>query len=297
MAQGLLNPQSAIPNPQSPIRNPQSPIPTLPMPYLGLSLAILVGLLLGLLGGGGSILAVPIFVYVLGLDPKLAIATSLAVVSITSLVGTWPHYRNGNVDARTALLFIIGSSAGAYGAANWLSSYLSGTAQLLLFAIVMLTASFFMLRGRRDSDAPQERLLLSPRMVVMTVLQGIGVGVVTGLVGVGGGFMIVPALVLLAGLPMKRAVGTSLLVIAINSAAGFAGYITKPEIRSAIGESHVGSFELVPLLMIFTLITVAGALAGSALSSRISPAGLRRAFGVFLIVMAVFILVQNAGAI
>jgi uncharacterized membrane protein YfcA len=265
------------------------------MPYLGLALGILVGLLLGLLGGGGSILAVPIFVYIFGLDPKLAIATSLVVVGVTSLVGTVSHFRAGNVDLRTALLFVLGSSAGAYAAANWLSGFLSGTTQLILFALVMLTASFFMFRGRRDTEASDAPRQLTPGIIALTIAQGIGVGIVTGLVGVGGGFMIVPALVLLAGMPMKRAVGTSLLVIALNSAAGFAGYISKPEIRSAIAETQVGPFALVQLLGIFTVITIAGTFLGSALGKRISHTGLRRGFALFLIVMGAFILVQNAG--
>jgi uncharacterized membrane protein YfcA len=167
--------------------------------------------------------------------------------------------------------------------------------QIILFAIVMLTASIFMLRGRRDPGISMEKPHLDARQIVLTVIQGIGVGIVTGLVGVGGGFMIVPALVLLAGLPMKRAVGTSLLVIALNSGAGFAGYIAKPEIRTAIESTHVGTFALVPLLTIFTVITVGGAFLGSALGKRFSQTGLRRAFAIFLVIMAGFILVQNAG--
>jgi uncharacterized protein len=264
------------------------------MPYLGLALGILVGMLLGLLGGGGSILAVPIFVYIFKLDPKLAIATSLVVVGITSLFGSVTHFRTGNVDLRTALLFILGSSAGAYAAANWLSGFLSGTTQLILFALVMLTASFFMFRGRREPEASDAPRQLTPGIIALTIVQGIGVGMVTGLVGVGGGFMIVPALVLLSRIPMRRAVGTSLLVIALNSAAGFAGYISKPELRSAIAETHVGPFALVSLLVIFTAITIAGIFIGSALCKRISQKGLRRGFAVFLIVMGVVILVQNA---
>jgi uncharacterized membrane protein YfcA len=265
------------------------------MPYLGLALGILVGLLLGLLGGGGSILAVPIFVYIFGLDPKLAIATSLVVVGTTSLFGTIPHFRAGNVDLRTALLVLLGSTAGSYAAAHWLSGFLSGKTQLVLFAVVMLTASFFMFRGRRETatgDAPRQ---LTPSIIALTMAQGLGVGIVTGLVGVGGGFVIVPALVLLAGIPMKRAVGTSLLVIALNSASGFAGYIGKPEIRAAIAETHVGPFALAQLLVIFTIITVAGSFLGSALGRRVSHTRLRQGFAVFLIVMGVVILVQNAG--
>jgi uncharacterized protein len=265
------------------------------MPYLGLALGIIVGILLGMLGGGGSILAIPIFVYIFGLDPKLAIATSLVVVGATSLFGSISHFRAGNVDLRTALLFIVGSSAGAFAAANWLSGFLSGRTQLILFALVMLAASFFMFRGRRDTETSEAPRQLTSGIIALTIAQGIGVGIVTGLVGVGGGFMIVPALVLLAHIPMRRAVGTSLLVIALNSAAGFAGYISKPEIGMAIAETHVGSFELVPLLVIFTIITIAGTFIGTALCKRISHKGLRRGFAVFLIVMGAFILVQNAG--
>jgi uncharacterized membrane protein YfcA len=261
------------------------------MEYLGLALGIIVGLLLGLLGGGGSIMAVPIFVYVLGIEAKLAIATSLVVVGATSLVGTIPHFRAGNVDLPRAFLFVIGSFAGAYLGAQ-LSRLMAGSTQLLLFALVMLTASFFMMRGRRDESQTIEKER-TWQSITLIIIQGIGVGIVTGLVGVGGGFMIVPALVLLGGIPMKRAVGTSLLVIAINSASAFIGYLVQPEIRQRIAAAHVGAFALIPYLGIFMLITFGGVFIGSALNRRVDHKALRRWFAIFLLVMAAFILVQN----
>ncbi len=264
--------------------------------YLGLILAVLIGLLLGLLGGGGSILAVPIFVYVLGLDPKIAIATSLAVVGLTSLVGTYPHYRAGNLDWRTGLLFAAGSILSTFLAARELSGLMSGTTQMILFGIVMFTAALFMFRGRKNLQEhhTEER---SIRSLILVLTMGIGVGVLTGLVGVGGGFMIVPSLVLLGNVSMKRAVGTSLMVIALNSVAGVIGYFSRPEIQQAVGTRHIGKFDLITFLSLFAAVTISGVFLGSSLNKRVNAASLRKGFAVFLIIMAVFILLRNSGLI
>ena len=253
------------------------------MSILGLALAALIGLSLGLLGGGGSILTVPIFVYVLGFEAKEAIAMSLAVVGTTSLVGAAGHWRAGNVNARVALVFGLVAMAGTYLGAR-LAVYFSGAAQLTLFAAVMLLAAFFMFRekepaprpGATHADAPPA----SGMPLGLIVLEGIAVGVLTGLVGVGGGFLIVPALVLLGRVPMKQAVGTSLVVIAMKSAAGFAGYLGQVEIAWAF-------------MALFTSVAIAGILMGTWLVRFVPQAALKRSFAVFLLVMGVFILYQN----
>jgi uncharacterized membrane protein YfcA len=245
---------------------------------LGLLAAAAIGLVLGVLGGGGSILTVPVFVYLLGFDPKPAIAMSLAVVGATSLFGAIGHWRAGNVNLRVAAIFGVVAMAGTYLGAR-LAVFFSGAAQLTLFAGVMLLAAFFMLRGKKPAEAPAGRS--GERMPLgLVVVEGIAVGVLTGLVGVGGGFLIVPALVLLGKVPMKEAVGTSLLVIALKSAAGFVGYLGQVEVDWAF-------------MGLFTAIAVSGILAGTWLVRFVPQAALQRAFAVFLVVMGSFILYQN----
>jgi uncharacterized membrane protein YfcA len=253
---------------------------TLPILALGLVCAALIGLTLGLLGGGGSILTVPVLVYVLGFAAKPAIAMSLPVVGVTSLVGAALHWRLGNVRVGTALTFGLVAMVGAFAGAR-LAVFVSGTAQLALLAVVMLAAAGSMLRGRRG-DASGAVPVEPPRLVLLLPV-ALGVGALTGLVGIGGGFLVVPALVLLARVPMRQAIGTSLLVIAMNSASGFAGYLGTVEIDWGF-------------LAGFTVIAVLGALAGSALTARVSQAALRRVFAVFLLVMGGFVLYQNRGA-
>lgn len=259
------------------------------MPLLGLSLAALIGLSLGLLGGGGSILTVPILVYVLGFGAKQSIAMGLAVVGVTSLFGAAGHWRKGQLQLRAALVFGALAMVGTYAGAR-LAVFIPGAVQLLLFATVMLVAAFFMFRnGRKDAtQEPREEgaRLPEPHKAPFPVMAvaALGVGGLTGLVGVGGGFLIVPALVLLVGLPMKQAVGTSLLVIALNSFVGFAGYLGHVEVPWAY-------------LGIFTAVAVAGILAGTWASHFVSQAALKRAFSAFLVVMGLFILYKNRDAL
>ncbi len=240
-------------------------------------LALLVGLLLGLLGGGGTILAVPVFVYVLGFEAKSAIAHSLIVVGITSLVGSYGHWRAGSVRWRVALVFGLVAMVGAVAGAR-LALLLSGRVQLTLFAVVMLVASVFMFRGRRpaaadDGGAPApQRLRLLP-----IALQAAGVGIVTGLVGVGGGFMIVPALTLLGGLPIYQAVGTSLVIIGFNALAGFGGYLDQVTVDWT-------------LVAVFTMTAIVGALVGTSLGRHVPANALRKGFAVFLVLVAGWIL-------
>lgn len=249
----------------------------------GLALAAIVGLSLGMLGGGGSVLTVPIFVYVLGLDAKEAIAMSLAVVGVTSLFGAYSHWRAGNVNLRIALIFGSVAMAGTYLGAR-LAVFFSGPAQLLLFAVVMLAAAYFMIRDRRPAASAtgtgDGEVAIARMPLGHIVLEGIAVGVLTGLVGVGGGFLVVPALVVLGRLPMKQAIGTSLLVISMKSASGFYGYLGQVDVDWT-------------LLSLFTIVAVAGILAGTLLVRHVSQQTLRRSFAGFLMAMGAFILVLN----
>jgi uncharacterized protein len=248
---------------------------------LGLALATLIGLALGLMGGGGSILTVPILVYVLGLGAKEAIAMSLAVVGATSLFGAVGHWRAGNVNPRVAGIFGAVAMAGTYLGAR-LAVFFSGPAQLALFAAVMLLAAFFMFRPKRLPENPGTTQKKMPLGLI--VVEGIAVGILTGLVGVGGGFLIVPALVLLGKVPMKQAVGTSLLVIAMKSAAGFVGYLGQVEVDWAF-------------MGLFTGASIGGILLGTWLVRFVPQNTLQRAFAVFLLVMGGFILYQNRGVV
>lgn len=242
---------------------------------LAIALAVLVGVSLGLLGGGGSILAVPLLVYVAGMDAKEAIATSLLVVGTTSAVALIPHARAGRVRWRTGLLFGAAGMVGAY-AGGRVAEFIPGSLLLVAFALMMLATAVAMIRGRKSPDKPAHTEL----PVVRVLLDGVVVGLVTGLVGAGGGFLIVPALVLLGGLPMSVAVGTSLLVIAMKSFAGLAGYLASVEID--------WSFALA-----VTAAAVVGSLIGSRLSGVIAPDTLRKGFGYFVVVMGLVLLAQQ----
>jgi uncharacterized protein len=251
--------------------------PGLTMELVGFILAALVGLSLGLLGGGGSILTVPILVYLLGFGAKTAIAMSLPIVGTTSLVGAIGHWRAGNVRLQTALLFGLAAMAGAFAGAR-LAAYLSGAVQMAILAVVMLVAAVTMFRGGIGGSSALEVESVPALAPMLSV--AVGVGALTGIIGIGGGFLIVPALVLLARVPMKQAVGTSLLVIAMNSASGFAGYAG----RVAVPWGFVAAF---------TGVAILGILAGTALVRFISQAQLKRSFAVFLIAVGLFTLYQN----
>lgn len=253
---------------------------------MGFVLAAFMGISLGLLGGGGSILAVPILTYAAGFGAKEAIASSLAVVGLTSLFAALGHWRLGKVNVRVALIFGAVAMASTYLGAR-LAVFFSGGAQLALFAVVMIVAAYFMFREHGTDlaeDAPEGRFSGKRLSYGLIVAEGLAVGVLTGLVGVGGGFLIVPALVVLGGLPMKEAVGTSLLVISMKSAAGFAGYIGQVEVQWGY-------------LALFTAAAVAGSLGGTHLVRYVPQGALKKAFALFLVVMGVFILYQNRGAV
>lgn len=247
---------------------------------LVLGLAVGVGLALGLLGGGGSILMVPLLTYVAGMEPKEAVAASLFVVGATSLVSVLAHARTGNVRWRTGLVFGAAGMAGAF-LGGLAGGYLPGTLLMIAFALMMVATSVTMIRGRRKvPDGSGETGALPLRRVV---LDGLAVGAVTGLVGAGGGFLVVPALMLLGGLAMRAAVATSLLVIAMKSFAGLTGYLTTVSLDWA-------------LVAAVTALAVAGSLLGSLLTSRVPEAALRKGFGVFVLFMGVFVLAQELPA-
>ncbi len=246
---------------------------------LTVGLAVLVGVSLGLLGGGGSILTVPLLAYVAGMDAKQAIATSLLVVGATSAVGAISHARAGRVQWRTGLVFGVAGMAGAY-AGGLLSRFIPGTVLLIGFAVIMVATAVAMLRGRKEVD-PSAAPTSMPLGKI--VLEGLVVGLVTGLVGAGGGFLVVPALALLGGLPMPIAVGTSLVVIAMKSFAGLAGYLSSVQIDWGIAGA-------------VTAAALVGALIGARLTAVVNPDSLRKAFGWFVLAMSSVILWQEVHA-
>lgn len=247
-----------------------------PLLALGIALSLAIGISLGFFGGGGSILTVPLLVYVFGLDPKTAIASSLLIVASASATGAWQHARAGNVRPREGLVFGLAGMAGAY-AGGRASALVDGGLLLLLFAAMMLLSATAMWRGRRAPGRPPARDARATRKLA---LQGAAVGSFTGLVGAGGGFLIVPALALWAGLPMPAAIGTSLLVIVLNCLTGFLGYA-----------NHV-SID-VGLVAMVAATAIGGSLLGSRLAARVDPASLRRAFAGFVVLMGCGILARE----
>jgi uncharacterized membrane protein YfcA len=250
---------------------------------LVLALSVVIGLSLGVLGGGGSILTVPILVYVAGFEAKEAIAASLFVVGVTSAVSVLSHARGGRVMWRTGLIFGAAGMAGAF-VGGLLGGHIPGQILLIAFAIMMVATSVAMLRGRKKKNndagaAPVKHDLPLGRVL----LDGAVVGLITGLVGAGGGFLVVPALALLGGLPMSVAVGTSLVVIAMKSFAGLAGYLTTVQLDWGI-------------TLGVTAAAIVGSLVGSKLAGRIPEAALRKAFGWFVLAMGTFVLIQQAPA-
>ncbi|MGB3762338.1 MAG: sulfite exporter TauE/SafE family protein [Ornithinimicrobium sp.] len=247
------------------------------MVVLTLVLAIFVGVSLGLLGGGGSILTVPLLVYVAGMETKEAIATSLLVVGVTSMVGAISHARGGRVQWRTGVVFGLAGMTGAY-AGGRVAELIAGQWLLMAFALLMVATGLAMLRPRRKVDLERVPAHLP---TARAMVYGLVIGLVTGLVGAGGGFVIVPALALLGGLPMPVAIGTSLVVIAMNAAAGLAGHLASVTVDWRMAAMVTGA-------------AVIGALLGGRLSGRIAAETLRRMFGWFVLVMAVVVAAQEA---
>jgi uncharacterized protein len=241
------------------------------------SLSLLIGIVLGMLGGGGAILTLPMLVYAVGLEPKTAIATSLFVVGSTSIVGMSVHARAGAVRWKVGGMFGIAAMAGAYGGGQ-VAHFIPGTVLLVLFGVVMVVTATAMLKGRKAS-AGEPRPLRFGRALAL----GAGVGVMSGLVGAGGGFLIVPALTLFGGLAMREAIGTSLFVIALQSFAGFAGHITHVDLAWT-------------LVLVITAASLVGSVVGATLGSKVSPHGLRRAFAWLVIAMGLFMFAKQLPA-
>ncbi|MCF8526262.1 MAG: sulfite exporter TauE/SafE family protein [Candidatus Nanopelagicales bacterium] len=244
---------------------------------LATGLSVFIGIALGLLGGGGSILTVPLLVYVAGLDAKAAIASSLFVVGVTSIFGLISHARAHRVRWRTGLIFGAAGMVGAF-AGGKVGALLPGALLLIGFAVMMAITAIAMIRGRKKIAASHHGDL----PVVRVLIDGVVVGFVTGIVGAGGGFLVVPALALLGGLPMPIAVGTSLLVIGMKSFAGFAGYASSVSIDWQV-------------TLLVTAGAIVGAFVGSAIAGRIHPDRLRKGFGWFVLAMAAVILAQELG--
>lgn len=257
--------------------------------YIG---AILMGLTLGLIGGGGSILTVPILVYLFHVDAVLATAYSLFIVGLTSLVGSVSHMKLGNIHWKTALVFGIPSIVSVFFTRLVIVPHIPnpmfniGTlvvsksmGLLILFAIIMILAAYSMIKpAKKKTETDQNDIAFNFPLIFA---EGLIVGVVTGLVGAGGGFLIIPALVLLAKLPMKKAVGTSLMIIAAKSLIGFIGDMKGNEVIDW------------KFLFIFSSIAIVGILLGSMLSKKIAGEKLKPAFGWFVLIMGVYIILKE----
>jgi len=246
--------------------------------------ALVIGLSLGLLGSGGSILTVPILVYLLGHEGKSAIAESLAIVGGIALAAAIPYGLARLIDWRNVVFFGVPGMAGTYGGA-WLAHFVSDAVQLILFAIVMLLAAWMMYRQTKRVKVEITEHTRPKHPLWKIILEGMVVGVLTGLVGVGGGFLIIPALVLLGGLPMRLAVGTSLIVIAAKSFAGFWKYLdVLHDLKASLDWTTIAWF---------IAIGIAGTFLGNFLGTKLNQKVLQRVFAIFLVVMGGFVLTQE----
>lgn len=263
------------------------------MEVVGYLASVLMGLSLGLIGGGGSILTVPILVYLFSLQPVVATGYSLFIVGLTALFGGINFMRQGQVDFKTGLIFAGPSFLGVYASRSWVIPALpdpvfqladfqmsKNMLMMVVFAVLMILASYSMIRRVANKPTQAKEISASQRYLLIA-LEGLVVGGVTGFVGAGGGFLIIPALVILVGLPMKRAVGTSLFIIAIKSLFGFVGDLQR--------NPHIDW----SLLLTISAIAVAGIFAGTYLSRFVAEDKLKKAFGWFVLVMGSGILMQQ----
>jgi len=242
--------------------------------------ACAIGLSLGLMGSGGSILTVPVLVYLVDQSEKVAIAGSLIIVGAIALLGSLPYMRQKLVDWNTVWLFGIPGMTGTYAGA-WLSIYLTGIMQLAIFAGVMLLASYFMLKPKKDLESQSDH----QRHIFKIVLDGLIVGIVTGIVGVGGGFLIVPALVLLGGLTMRVAIATSLVIIALKSFSGFVKYL---DVLEETGLSL--DWKVIGIMIV---VGGLGSTIGNKIANKVPQDKLKKMFGIFLIIMGIYILYRS----
>jgi len=251
----------------------------------------LIGISLGLIGGGGSIITIPVLVYLCHIEPTLATAYSLFIVGTTSLVGGVRSALNKMVDIKSAILFAIPSIIAIYLTRHYLLPHIPDTilrvdsftltkniAIMIFFSIIMMAASIRMIIDKQKDNG--EDHLITPNLF-MIFLQGLIVGVLSGIVGAGGGFLIIPALVLLAGLPMKKAIGTSLIIIAVNSLAGF------------LGDFHIMSQIDFSFMLILSVMAIAGIFLGTYLSRFVKGNNLKSGFGWFAFLMAIYIVVKE----
>ena len=251
------------------------------MTTLGVALAFAVGLVLGLLGGGGSILAVPIFLYVFHVPTKPAIAMSLVVVGMSALIGFLTHWRQGTVNVRVALLFGALAMIGAFAGAR-VARFVPATVQLTLFLAFAITAAALMLRDsvRPSTEPPAGTATSRVRFSPLLGAQAVGVGALTSLIGAGGGFLIVPALVLMADLPVKQAVGSSLLIIAMNATSGVAGYAGQVPF----------DWRLVGW---FSAVAAVGAVTGTRLVRHVAATRVKQAFAILILVLGAVVIVRH----
>jgi uncharacterized protein len=263
------------------------------MEYFGFFGAIIIGLSLGIVGGGGSILTVPILVYLFSIDTVVATAYSLFIVGITSLIGSSQHIKMGNIHWRTAIIFGIPSIVSVYLTRMYLIPLIPSTIgkvggvivtkslfMLLIFAFLMILASYSMIKKEKENGLKKEPDHINYNYPLI-LIEGLFVGLITGLVGAGGGFLIIPALVILAKLPMKKAIGTSLIIIALKSLIGFIG---------DVNGSNIIDWKF---LAVFTCFAIIGILIGSGLSKKISGEKLKPAFGYFVLIMGIFIITKE----
>lgn len=258
--------------------------------YLG---ALIIGIVLGLIGGGGSILTVPVLVYLLSVNPVIATAYSLFVVGTSSLVGALQNIKKGLVDFRTAIVFSIPAFIAVYATRKYLVPAIpdelftvggflvtKDIGIMVFFALIMLLASYSMIWGKcKNCDDDAAEVTYNYPLIIV---EGLVVGVLTGIVGAGGGFLIIPALVMLAKLPMKKAVATSLLIIAVKSLIGFIGDVQNLDIEWAF-------------LLRFTAFSIGGIFIGTWLTKFIEGSKLKKGFGWFVVAMAVYILFKELG--
>jgi uncharacterized membrane protein YfcA len=260
------------------------------MEIAGYIASVIIGISLGLIGGGGSILTVPVLVYLFGVNPVLATAYSLFIVGATSLVGAVPKYKQGLLNIKTAVIFGAPAIAAVYATRKFIVPAIPqevfnvGTLTvtksmllMLLFAVLMVFASYSMIRGsKKEEDVHGPQKFNYP----LILIEGAVVGILTGLVGAGGGFLIIPALVLLSKLPMKQAIGTSLLIIAAKSLIGFLGDLGHQVIDWKF-------------LLTVTALAIAGIFIGNWLNHKISGEKLKKVFGWFVLVMGLYIITKE----
>jgi uncharacterized protein len=253
---------------------------TVPNELAGLALGLVVGVVMGLLGGGGSILAFPIFLYVFHVEQRSAVAMSLAVVGMAAFVGFLGHWRQGSVNVKVGVPFGVFAMITAFLTAR-ISDRVPEVVQLSLFAVFALTAAVIMLIDSVRPAPPSAMVLQAePHFTPVLALQAMGVGALTAVIGAGGGFLIVPALVYLAKLDVKKAVGTSLLVITLNALSGFAGYI---------GEVPIDW----PLVGSFTGIAAVGTILGTRLNRHVPQVRIKQGFALLILTLWTIVMVRS----